>query len=388
MAGSLPRIIGVDVARTFALLGMVTAHLVTSQGPDGEFTGWFQLVAGRSSALFAVLAGVSIALVTDPRRADTAYHRPALAVRALLVAGLGLVLGGFPSGLAVILTYYGVLFLLALPVLRWRAGPLALLALGWMLASPVVSQLLRPHLPETSYQVPHPLSLADPWQLTTELLVAGYYPVLTWGTYLFAGMALGRLDLRSRRWDGLVGLGGLVLAVFAIGVSRWVVSMPAARQALVDSYDRWHPVASWADLERVLPEGLYGVTPTGSWWWLGVWSPHSGSIVDLAHTTGCAAAVLGLCLLLVRWTGSRARRAWQVAFGAGAMTLTLYTTHVLVVSLPEAVPLSHSLAAHLVAVLVVGAAFALVRARGPLEQLVSQLSLSVAGASSRGPDRP
>ena len=42
-----------------------------------------------------------------------------------------------------------------------------------------------------------------------------------------------------------------------------------------------------------------GTTPTnGSWEWLLVDAPHSGTPFDLAHTIGTALAVIGLCLLL------------------------------------------------------------------------------------------
>jgi len=365
------RIVGVDVARCLALLGMVTAHLVDA-GRDGPPSGWFQLVSGRSAALFAVLAGVSLALVTDPTRGPVRYQRREVAVRAVVVAVIGLFLGAFPSGLAVILTYYGVLFLLALPVLRWRARSLALLAVAWALLSPVVSQLLRPHLPATSYQVPGLVSLVDPWQLVTELLVTGYYPVLTWGTYLFAGMAAARAGLqwpRVARW--LLVMFGWT-AVLALGAARWLTGLPPVRQALVASWDRGGDVAGWTDLQPLLAEGLYGTTPTGSWWWLAVWAPHSGSVVDLVHTTASALAVLGLALVLVHLTGHE--RVWRVLFGAGTMTLTLYSVHVVVRSLGPDVPLAWSLPAHLVGVLAVGAGFVLAGRRGPLESLVSSLA--------------
>src|SRR5699024_9291881 len=114
-----------------------TAHLVDEGAPAEQLSGWFQLTSGRSAALFAVLAGVSIALVTRDR-ADRSVHRPrvALLVRAVVIAVLGLLLGAPDSGLAVILTYYGVLFLVAVPVITWSARSLALLALGWGLLSP------------------------------------------------------------------------------------------------------------------------------------------------------------------------------------------------------------------------------------------------------------
>ena len=58
------RLVGVDVARCLALLGMVATHVLAERDPDGSLTTAQWLAGGRASALFAVLAGVSLALMT------------------------------------------------------------------------------------------------------------------------------------------------------------------------------------------------------------------------------------------------------------------------------------------------------------------------------------
>ncbi len=378
------RLVGVDLARCLALLGMMTAHVVSSEDPaaPGGISVAHQIVSGRSAALFAVLAGVSIALVTArPHPRD----RVALVARSAVLAVLGLVLGGVPSGVAVILCYYGVLFLAALPVLRWSAGRLALLAAGWAVLSPVVSLLLRPHLPANTYQVPSLESLVDPWQLVTELAVTGYYPVLTWATYLFAGLAIGRLDLRRTAWGPALLLWGVTLGAAALAVARWLTGLAHVRQALLATYDRSDRLLSWAELDTALRNGLYGTTPTGSPWWHAVWSPHSGSIVDLGHTVGTSMAVLGLALVLVRIGGPAAQRIWRVLFGAGTMTLSLYVLHVLVLSLRDAVPAAGWLWVHVGLVMAVGAGVVWAGARGPLETMVGQVAASVRSGDTRAP---
>ena len=81
--------------------------------------------------------------------------------------------------------------------------------------------------------------------------------------------------------------------------------------------------------------------------------------------------VLGLCLLLGRlWP-----RTIAAVFGAGAMTLTLYTLHV-VLRTPPFLP-DHdapTFAWHVVIVLVIGAGFALMAWRGPLESMATHLT--------------
>ena len=59
-------------------------------------------------------------------------------------------------------------------------------------------------------------------------------------------------------------------------------------------------VLAGRDLATVLQTGTYGTTPSTSWWWLAVSAPHSGTPLDLLHTTGTALAVIGGCLLSPR----------------------------------------------------------------------------------------
>ncbi len=76
------RLRGVDVARAVALIGMMGTHLLPEYDAHGRLTPWFWFAAGRSSALFALLAGVGLALATggsEPRllpwRATATRHR-------------------------------------------------------------------------------------------------------------------------------------------------------------------------------------------------------------------------------------------------------------------------------------------------------------------------
>lgn len=356
---------------------MVVAHVIEKQDrATGSVDPWFLIVSGRSAALFALLAGLTIALSstlqTEPRVTLKPGTRTALVVRSVLVAVIGLGLGTISVGVAVILTYYGLLFLCALPVLRWGARALALLAIGWGLASPVASMALRPHLPPATYNVPAPSMLSDPLGLATELLVTGYYPVLTWATYLFAGMAIGRLPLR-RRWVGpRLLLVGLWLAVFALGVSAVLTRSEGVQQALLSTEVRFARPATWPQMQTEMQLGFFGTTPPESAWWLGVWVPHSGSIVDLAHTTGCAMAVLGALLMATTQLNASTQRAVSIVFGAGSVTLTLYVVHVFMLAGPE----QFTMWFNLTCLAGIGALLAWLRAPGPLEYAVSESAKS------------
>jgi len=365
------RIVGVDVARCLALVGMMATHIVPGV-VDGEVPLLFQAAAGRSSALFAVLAGVSLVLVGGraPLRGRAWSGLAAgTAVRAAAIGLLGLALGELDTGIAVILCSYALFFLVTLPFLALRTRWLVAVVVVWVPLAPVISLLVRRRLPVTTYDVPSFSVLGDaPGAVLRELLVTGYYPVLTWVPYLLVGVVIGRLDLRSPRVAALLAVVGGVAVLVSVAVADVLLHRPGARSALVSTYD----VAGWrGDLDTTLAHGLYGVTPTGSSWWLAVRAPHSGTAPDLLMTLGSAALVLALCLLL----GQALPRAGSVLLGAGALTLSLYTLHVVLRSsdLWDSDGLA-TWVGQVALVLGIGAAFRWGGHRGPLEVLVGEMS--------------
>lgn len=364
------------MARCVALLGMVATHVLDERTADGGRTVAQALAGGRASALFAVLAGVSIALVTGRATPLRGSHRARVAaglgIRAALIAGIGMVLAGVDSGIAVILTYYGVMFVLALPFLGLSASWLAGLAGTWLVGTPVLSHWLRPLLPERGFDSPSWGQLVeDPLGMLSELTFTGYYPAVPWLAYLLVGMAVGRLDLTSRRTATALAAAGTVLALAATAVSRALTGRADVGRALLSDPPASDPTPA-ALLDRI-SQGLPGTTPTdGAWQWLLVVAPHSATPFDLAQTIGSALAIIGVALLLVGATRGVVTRVIALVFGAGTMTLTLYTLHVVCRSaelLPES--LRDSYRFHALLLLGIGLVFVAAGRRGPLERIVA-----------------
>lgn len=365
----MSRVVGVDVARCLALLGMMATHILPGV-VDDRVTLTQQVAAGRASALFAVLAGVSLVLVAGTRRPLRGRAWGAMlagtAARAVLLALVGLLLGELDANIAVILVYYAVLFLVAVPFMTLPTRALATVTALWIVLAPPLSQWLRDPLPLTSYAVPSFGSLDHPVALLRDLLLTGYYPVLTWVPYVLVGLLVGRLDLTSDRTAGLLAaVGGTAVALSWL-VSDALLAHARVRAELVRTFTG----AGWqGDLGTTLAHGLYGVTPTGSPWWLAVRAPHTGTTFDVLMTAGSAALVLAVCLVL----GRRAPRVCAVVFGAGAMTFTLYTLHVVLRTFWDGHDV-RTFVGQALLVLAIGAAVRWGGHRGPLEVLAGWLS--------------
>ncbi|MBC3763961.1 heparan-alpha-glucosaminide N-acetyltransferase domain-containing protein [Quadrisphaera oryzae] len=379
-AGGAParreRLVGVDAARGVALLGMMGTHLVASTTAGGGTSWVYEVFSGRASALFAVLAGVGLVLATGrgpdrmpPRGLELRAARAGVLARAGVVGGVGLLVGLAPGYIYVILVYYGLLFAVASLFVGLRFRTLAVLGGAWLLVGPVVARLVRPLVSgpgsAPTFDVPDPASLLHPLELLTGLLVTGVYPVITWTGYLLVGMAVGRLPLHRAAVAGWLLGTGAVAAVAAALASAAALGAAGGVQVL-----EGQAPPSWGltDLPHALDTFLPGATPTTTWAWLLVDTPHSATPFDLVGTTGSALAVLGAALLVGRAV------PWLLAplAGAGAMTLTLYSLHV-VTSLPTGEVLGQygSWLFHAAAAVVVGLAFREAGRRGPLEAVAA-----------------
>jgi hypothetical protein len=280
----------------------------------------------------------------------------------------------------VILVHYGLLFVLVLPFLGWGPGRLAATAAAVAVVVPVLGYVVRPLLPDRTYDSPSLSSLETPLQLLTELTLTGYYPTLAWTAYVLAGLAVGRLPLRRAGTAVRLVVAGLALAVGAWVASRLLLGPLGGRAAIERATGAADLLGR--DLDVALQTSMYGDTPTTTWWWLAVVTPHSTTPLDLAHTSGVALAVLGVCLLVLP------RPRWFAAplVAAGSMTLSLYTLHVVLVStlLPRDLP--YALRWHVVVALGVGLVWRTFVGRGPLEAVAAQASaLATRGWGAAGP---
>ncbi|GAA5203646.1 DUF418 domain-containing protein [Microbacterium jejuense] len=301
--GGPGRLGGVDLARGLAVLGMFAAHLLVIPDPVSwtDPSTWKALAHGRSSILFATLAGVSIGLVTGGAEPFTGagmrIARRRLVVRAglLWLLGVLLILTGVP--VYVILPAYAILFLCAVPLTALSARALLVLAAALALAMPFV-QVLLDALP--MWQTPTGADLS--------LVLGWHYPFTTWIAFIVAGIGVARAGLTRLHVQALLVAAGVALAIAGYGMDA---ATGAAAEAEASSFGG----AVWTARE------------------------HSTGVLEVIGSGGFALAVLGACLLLCR-TAAR----WVVLplRAVGAMPLTAYTLQFVVWAIVAAAVLGDS----------------------------------------------
>jgi uncharacterized membrane protein YeiB len=347
---------------------MFGAHLSVPPNLAWSPSSWEALVYGRPAALFAVLAGVSIALLSGgawPASGDDLVRaRVRIMVRAAWIFLIGGILELLGTDVLVILGAYAVLFVLALPFLRWSPRRLLVLAGVLMVVTPPVSLLLA--------QVAEVVVEAD--TAFAPLVLTGAYPALWWWSFVLVGLALGRLDLFARRVRVLLLLAGAAAAVTGYVLGWLSTQLLANGAAFPEPEDVEGRLPGW-DEERI---GQW------DWAWLSGAHPHSGTPFWLLASAGVAVAVIAVCLVVAE---ALPRVAYPVA-SVGSMALTVYSAHIVALRVFPAEDPSSAGTRWLfftIGAIVFAVAWRLLVGRGPLERLLTWSSNRAAGLNDRAP---
>jgi uncharacterized membrane protein len=325
------RVFGPDLARGIALLGMFAAHVVFDRAEN--------LYDGRSSILFATLAGVSLGLLTGGSRPAMGGRRTALrggvAIRGLVLIVIGVFLTVvIDPPLRVILDAYGFAFVLL--------APLIFLSRRWLVWIGAVVVIIAPGL--VHWLIAHTDPAVIPAMLLpfAEWLVYGTYPVAVWLVFPLAGLICARTGLEHRRTQALMIAGGGFAALTGYGAAALLPGVDAAA--------------------------------------------HSGSVAEVVGSGGLAIAIIGAATLVGDLPGPAGRGIRFVLFpvaAAGSMVLTLYTAQAIALavtrnavggdaehwSYPDA-----TLPVLIVAALLIGTLWRVLLGAGPLERLLRLLT--------------
>ncbi len=301
------KIVGINVARAIAIIGMIIVNFKIVLGDQGP--KWLQNVAdvftGKASATFVVLAGLGMSLM-----AKSAMENPELRNKVrwkILKRALILFLVGLSYYFiwpADILHYYGVYMLLGL-VLLFLPGRFSFqLALLLIVIFPI---LLFYFNYEKGWDWDN-LEYLDFWTIEgffRNLFFNGFHPFIPWAAFLLVGIWLGKQDLYDETFIIAILQRGL-----ALFVTIQVLSPFAVKQAI--------SVLGFSPESAELLFGTASMPPNPMYMLNGI---------------GIALTIISLSIL---WAWNQKDSKLILALDrTGRMALTFYVLHVVVgMSLP------------------------------------------------------
>ncbi|MFI5776165.1 heparan-alpha-glucosaminide N-acetyltransferase domain-containing protein [Nocardia sp. NPDC051570] len=332
------RIAAVDTARGLAMVGMIAAHSLDPHELSWtDPASWEEIASGRSAILFAVLGGISLALTTGRTRPPTGSDLLAARLRVVVRACLLFVIGGILTvivgrrSLAVILEFYAVMFVFAVPFLTWRPRRLLTAIAVWAVIAPILLWWLPAVLPGHK----------PPLSGIIDLAATGSYPALLWIVFILIGLAIGRSDVTAPQTrKRLLGWG------IASAVIGYAAAWSATRLFIAPTDDTTHGVVSLLTAE-----------------------PHSGTLFEIAGSAGVVAAILGLLLSLP----SGVLRILAPLTAIGYLPLTVYTGHVLsmVIFMKPETNGTHFFLISVAVIAVAALLWTRFLGRGPLERMIT-----------------
>ncbi|MCS3843597.1 heparan-alpha-glucosaminide N-acetyltransferase domain-containing protein [Microbacterium sp. AK031] len=384
------RIVGVDIARFAAIIGMMAAHLVVQLGSDAS-AARIDSLAGRligatvsstSATTFAVLGGVSLVLLSRGMR-DSSRGRMlvSILIRGLAISLIGTLLDVLGGPISVVLTAYGTAMIIAAFALFLPSAVIAVIAGVLWIGGGAVNAQVRAGIVATPTPTSGPID--ELGRVVRDLLLTGHYPAITWVAYMLVGILLARVLFAPPTLDALRRL-CLLLTIW--GLAIYGVITVGGRIA------RMRP--TWFELpeigEAMLSSGR-GAPIGTELWMLVIPTPHSGNPADMLRTVAGACVLIGLFVLLFDVRHHEHGFAVETVRAAGAAPLTIYTAHVLVTTLLSSLatravvagettsPVWYAqglsiLLLQIVGVLAIGAVLARLRRRGPLEILLGFVS--------------
>lgn len=198
------RVIGIDVARALAVIGMIVVNFKIVFGDKG--TTWVKSFAtlfdGKAAATFVVLAGIGLALMTnsalrnkDNEKLKTARKRIIKRAIFLFVVGISYIVI-WPAD---ILHFYGIYMLVVLLVLAQKEWIILTLAVLFILTFPLLL-LVWDYEMGWNFET---FNYQDFWTIKgflRNLFFNGFHPVVPWTSFILFGYWFGKQDLHNEKF--------------------------------------------------------------------------------------------------------------------------------------------------------------------------------------------
>lgn len=300
------RIVGYDIARGLAFIGMVIVNFKIVMGASEAGPAWLVglvgLLEGRAVATFVVLAGVGMSLLSQQARvsgdsAKIAQVRMTLLKRAAFLFVFGLIFATvWPPD---ILHFYGVYIALGALLLLVSDRMLWVISAGFMVVFVGLLGLLD-YDQGWNFET---FGYLDFWTvpgMMRHIFFNGFHPVFPWTAFLFIGMWLGRQQVHDRHWRRQMLVLSLTVAVITESLSWLLVQMTTA----VAGMDAELAMALFGT-EMIPPMPLY-----------------------LIAAGATAVSIILLCVMLT--DRDDVPTWWQPLIATGQFALTLYAAHIII----------------------------------------------------------
>ena len=198
------RIIGIDIARAIAVIGMIIVNFKIVIGEKGD--GWVKTFAsvfdGKAAATFVTLAGLGLAIMTNSAIRSSDKEKLKIVRKRIIKRALFLFIVGLsyiPIWPADILHFYAVYMLMTLILLTSKEKYLLLSSAFLILVYPILLVFWNY---ETGWDF---TTLEYPTFWTSKgfirnLFFNGFHPVIPWTAFMLVGYWFGRQDLSNEKF--------------------------------------------------------------------------------------------------------------------------------------------------------------------------------------------
>lgn len=343
------RMEGLDIARAFAILGMMFVNyaLVFEVEPTSLIAHFFIGLEGRAAAVFMIVAGIGVGLLSK-RGADKKLVGQ-LIKRSLFLWAIGLVLYTLFDWTADILHYYGLFMLLILPFLNANKKTIGM-GIALVLMVTATLQLTQNYLVGWDFTN---LKYVDFWTVegfVRNLTFNGFHPLFPWFAFMLIGLLISKMPLGEEVFQKkLMGFGlGLALSfeILSVLLSEFVLKS--------------HWLLSFVQTKPMPPNLFY-----------------------IGAATGWAITFISLCLWSADALASKRKIIEPLVF-TGQMSLTHYIGHsAVVLSILDAFGMIKAQSAVFVLILTIGVYTIMMFIsvlwrrrfeRGPVELIMRQIS--------------
>lgn len=301
------RLIGLDFARAWALFGMLIVNFIVITNAEHNGPTWLitvtSLFQGRASALFVLLAGIGISLmsrkaVASHDKAKIIAIRQMIWKRSLFLFVIGLLLYVM-EWTGDILHYYGVYLFMAAVLITVRDRILYGLGAAILITAQCL-QLVFDTFKGWGGPVPF-MHYVDFWTLegfVRNLFFNGYHPIFPWFCFFIIGLLIGRIDFHNK---------ALRMKLLIIGASV-TITMELLSKML-----------TYLFIPSMGSESAEFLFSTG---------PILPNVLYILSAAGSAIAFLILCLFLTE----KYDKGWFInaIVHTGQLTLTHYVSHVVI----------------------------------------------------------